>query len=270
MSTISAGTSSGTALVSTGDTSGNLELQSSGVTKLTVGSSGVTLASALPVASGGTGATSLTANNVLLGNGTSQVQLVAPGSNGNILTSNGTTWASTAPAGAGWSLISTTTISGSATTLDISSGFSSTYDDYVILIDGLTYNTGNAFDIRTAYGGSFLTASYIQQYTTFSSGTSAQIGAGQDRIYLTSMSSTYPSFLSGMVWIMNRNSANYRSSIVFNVYQLDGSSPYSNLITVIGSGGNTAAAAALSGIRFFATTTNSMQTGTFRLYGVQK
>lgn len=53
---------------------------------------------ALPVANGGTGATSLTANNVILGNGTSAVQVVAPGTNGNVLTSNGTTWASSAPA----------------------------------------------------------------------------------------------------------------------------------------------------------------------------
>lgn len=52
----------------------------------------------LPVGNGGTGATSLTANNVLLGNGTSAVQVVAPGSNGNVLTSNGTTWTSAAPA----------------------------------------------------------------------------------------------------------------------------------------------------------------------------
>lgn len=50
----------------------------------------------LPVANGGTGATTLTANNVILGNGTSAVQFVAPGSSGNVLTSNGTTWASAA------------------------------------------------------------------------------------------------------------------------------------------------------------------------------
>jgi hypothetical protein len=50
----------------------------------------------LPVANGGTGATSLTANNVLLGNGTSAVQAVAPSTSGNVLTSNGTTWQSTA------------------------------------------------------------------------------------------------------------------------------------------------------------------------------
>ena len=40
----------------------------------------------LPVANGGTGATTLTANNVILGNGTSAVGFVAPGSNGNIQT----------------------------------------------------------------------------------------------------------------------------------------------------------------------------------------
>ncbi len=53
----------------------------------------------LPVASGGTGAATLTSNNVLLGNGTSAVQFVAPGSSGNVLTSNGTTWTSAAAGG---------------------------------------------------------------------------------------------------------------------------------------------------------------------------
>ena len=49
----------------------------------------------LSVANGGTGATSLTANNIILGNGTSAVQVLAPATSGNILTSNGTTWLST-------------------------------------------------------------------------------------------------------------------------------------------------------------------------------
>jgi hypothetical protein len=53
------------------------------------------------VGNGGTGLTTLTANNVILGNGASTPSFVAPGSSGNVLTSNGTTWASTAPAAAG-------------------------------------------------------------------------------------------------------------------------------------------------------------------------
>jgi len=55
----------------------------------------------LPVGNGGTGATTLTANNVILGNGTSAVSFVAPGSSGNVLTSNGTTWTSAAATGGG-------------------------------------------------------------------------------------------------------------------------------------------------------------------------
>lgn len=51
----------------------------------------------LAVADGGTGSSTLTANAVLLGNGTSALQTVAPGTSGNVLTSNGTTWQSTAP-----------------------------------------------------------------------------------------------------------------------------------------------------------------------------
>lgn len=48
---------------------------------------------------GGTGVTTLTSNNVILGNGTSPVQFVAPGTNGNLLTSNGTTWTSSPSTG---------------------------------------------------------------------------------------------------------------------------------------------------------------------------
>ena len=71
---------------------------------------------AIPVAAGGTGLATLTANNVVLGNGTSAVQFVAPGSNGNVLTSNGSTWASTTPAGAG-NLTGAVTSVGLATSL---------------------------------------------------------------------------------------------------------------------------------------------------------
>lgn len=132
MSTISAGTTSGTALVASGDTTGSLVFQTNGTTTaLTIGTNQVvtfaatpaitggatvvtttdtqtltnktlafgsnTFTGALGVANGGTGATTLAANNVLLGNGTSAVQAVAPGASGNLLISNGTTWTSTAP-----------------------------------------------------------------------------------------------------------------------------------------------------------------------------
>ena len=58
---------------------------------------------------GGTGATTLTANNVILGNGTSAVQFVAPSTNGNVLTSNGSTWVSSAPGASGATISNDTT-----------------------------------------------------------------------------------------------------------------------------------------------------------------
>jgi hypothetical protein len=71
----------------------------------------------IPVSEGGTGSSTLTANNVLLGNGTSALQVVAPGTNGNVLTSNGTTWASAAlPAGGVTSLTAGNGITVSAST----------------------------------------------------------------------------------------------------------------------------------------------------------
>lgn len=63
---------------------------------LTTGVTGI-----LPVANGGTSLATLTANNVILGNGTSAPTFVAPGPTGNILTSDGTTWQSASGGSAG-------------------------------------------------------------------------------------------------------------------------------------------------------------------------
>lgn len=75
---------------------GTISTQDSDTVTITGGSiSGIT---DLAVADGGTGASSITANSVILGNGSSALSgnLVAPGTSGNVLTSNGTTWQSTA------------------------------------------------------------------------------------------------------------------------------------------------------------------------------
>ena len=70
----------------------NLSAASSGANSDITSITGLT--TALTVPQGGTGAATLTANNVVLGNGTSSVQFVAPGTSGNVLVSNGTTWTS--------------------------------------------------------------------------------------------------------------------------------------------------------------------------------
>ena len=69
------------------------------------------LSTPITPAQGGTGLATLTANNVMLGNGTNNVTFVAPGTSGNVLASNGTTWASakiSLPAGSVLQVVSTT------------------------------------------------------------------------------------------------------------------------------------------------------------------
>ena len=73
---------------------GTIATQASDSVSITGGS--ITGITDLAVADGGTGASTLSANAVLLGNGTSALQTVSPSTSGNVLTSNGTTWTSSA------------------------------------------------------------------------------------------------------------------------------------------------------------------------------
>ena len=74
---------------------GNMSTQAKSAVDITGGTIvGIT---DLAVADGGTGRSTLTSNAVLLGNGTSGINTVAPSTSGNVLTSNGTTWTSAAP-----------------------------------------------------------------------------------------------------------------------------------------------------------------------------
>ena len=76
-----------------------------GLTPSTPASGDVTLGGTLNAASGGTGLSSPAANSVLLSNGSSALQTVAPGTSGYILTSNGTTWVSAPNGGIGVSSV---------------------------------------------------------------------------------------------------------------------------------------------------------------------
>lgn len=128
-------------------------------------STGVT--GTLAVANGGTGAASLTANNVVLGNGTSAVQTVAPGTNGNILTSNGTTWQSAAPTGVrSLTAGSNISLSGSTGNITISAAASGGTVTSIATTGGIT-------------GGTITTSGTISLVTTVDSvGTYAWLSSG--------------------------------------------------------------------------------------------
>ena len=105
----------------------------------------LTLATALPVTSGGTGAAALTANNVLLGNGTSAVQFVAPGASGNVLTSNGTTWSSAAIIPSGTVMLFVQTSAPTGWTKSVA------YNDRALRVVSGTAGTGGSVAFATAF-----------------------------------------------------------------------------------------------------------------------
>jgi hypothetical protein len=111
----------------------------------------------LAVADGGTGASTLAANNVLLGNGTSALQTVAPSTAGNVLTSNGTTWASTAlsvyPLTNGTSQAST-----SGTSIDFTS-IPTWVKRITVMFNGVS-TSGTSNMLIQIGSGSFLTTGY--------------------------------------------------------------------------------------------------------------
>ena len=127
---------------------GTISTQDSNNVSITGGS--ITGITDLAVADGGTGSSSLTANNVLLGNGTSALQTIAPGTSGNVLTSNGTTWTSAAPTGGGGGY----DVTSSTTATDVTLTSSSTNlqnitftapQKQIILPDATTLSNGDYF-----------------------------------------------------------------------------------------------------------------------------
>jgi hypothetical protein len=138
------------------DSTGTIALQNANNVAITGGT--ITGITDLAVADGGTGSSTLTANNVLLGNGTSPVNFVAPGTSGNILTSNGTTWESAArPQGIGegqtWQDLSEsrevnteyTNTTGRAIYISVTrSNFTSDLPRLTLLVDGVTIAISDA------------------------------------------------------------------------------------------------------------------------------
>lgn len=106
-------------------------------------------AAVLLPSSGGTGQSSLTANNVILGNGTSAVQFVAPGTTGNVLTSNGTTWTSAAAAGGGFA--SGTAMLFAQTSAPTGWTKSTTHDNKALRVVSGTASSGGSVAFTTAF-----------------------------------------------------------------------------------------------------------------------
>jgi hypothetical protein len=238
-----------------------------------INSSGV-----LQVAGGGTGAATLTSNAVLVGNGTSAVQTVAPGASGNVLTSNGTNWASVAPSGGGgtWTLISTQTIS-SATASVQWTGLSG-YNNYYLIYDNVTASNDICvlcMQVGTGATPTYLTSGYYYSVIQ-NTGTSSTVNAfipsfgdpGSSAFTLAGLigvATTLPG-ASGFCNLGNINGGYFSCNGISASVNWDGSDSVGNGIL---SGGLTSANT-VTAIKLLMMTgaTNNITGGTFSLYGI--
>jgi hypothetical protein len=246
MSIIAAGTTAGTALKSTGNTDGTIQLQVNGTTP------SVTLATTGAIGVGSTP-----------GYGTSGQVLVSGGS------AAAPTWATAA---SGLTYISTTTISSAATTFAITSGFSSTYDDYVLNFYNVTFSGITALELRLYLGGTLYTASDYIFATVGASGSTAGADAGnaQAKIKISRTATDSTGKVAGTINFYNVNSTTNNQSIISTVSATttDATAAFNNVATC--GGRLSAGSAAITGVQFINSNSGNFLTGTFKLYGVQK
>ncbi len=232
--------------------------------------SGVT--GTLPIANGGTNSTATpTAGTIPYGTGTA-LAYSAAGTSGQLLQSNGAAAPSwVAPSSGALVLISTTTASGSANTLDITTGFSSTYDDYLVIGENikLGVNSSESIDFRIYTGSSLRTSSY--QYHAFGALGAASVSrATTSSVVSTSIQVYTATTISLNLFLRNANSASSRIQGQMHIMCSDDTNTDGNNQFSV-SFGNTATSSALTGIRFLWTTGSStFASGTFRLYGITK
>jgi hypothetical protein len=115
------------------------------------------LSTPLTVPQGGTGAATHTANAVLIGEGTGAITSVAPGSSGNVLTSDGTDWTSAAAAAfdTGTRMIFAQNAAPTGWTKDTTN-----YNQHAMrIVTGTAGGTGGTVDFSTAFASQAVTGS---------------------------------------------------------------------------------------------------------------
>ena len=190
----------------------------------------------LGVARGGTGATTLTANNVLLGNGTSAPLTVAPGTSGNVLISNGTTWtsaASAAPIFANQSefntgtdttkvlnssivrnnqiVLGTSVASTSGTSIDFT-GIPSWVKRITVMFSGVSTNGTSSLMMQLGDSGGIETTSYTSNSSVITTGVATSNYTTGIGVRTTSAADT----ISGLMCISNISSNTWAASGTFS------------------------------------------------------
>ena len=193
----------------------------------------------LPVANGGTGATTLTSGSVIVGAGTSTPTFVAPTTTGNCLfTTDGTTWSSTPKITSATAQATT-----SGTTVDFTS-IPSWVKRITVMFNGVSSSGSSPFLIRLGTSGGVVSTGYISTNAS-QAGTNSNDTTG---FLVTQSSQSAADIVSGTLTIVNISSNSWVYSSVVK----------SSTTGMRYGAGNISLAAALDNIRL--TTVNGTDT----------
>ncbi len=193
--------------------------------------------------------------------------LVAAGSDGNVLTSDGTDWTSAAPAGGGaWNVIATA-VASSSSSLDFTSNINSTYDQYCFIVSNLITSVDNGqtrLRFEFSGGGSFDSNSNyqfkIQDHDSSGSSSSWRYNNSADHIQLSESGEKH----SFKVWLPDPSDTAHEKFLSWEGCHADASG---NSQVIGGVGSSTYSTAAITGIQFFPSSGN-LTSGRITLYGI--
>ena len=168
-------------------------------------------------------------------------------------------------------LLQTVTASSSAT-VDLETGIGTTYDDYVIIADGVRPATdGEVLNCRLKQAGAYVTSASYYYHADVSSATAATYsginGSGVGQIALSAAldNASSTSSLSFTMDLQNVNSAALDSGVTWRGRNRSDSAAVQRADGV----GSLSGAGVIQGVRFFMGSGN-IEVGTFRLYGIRK
>lgn len=213
---------------------------------------------------GGTGANTLTANAVIIGNTTSAVKFVSPGTSGNVLSSNGTAWISQAISASGMSLVASADFAAGSTECDITNIPTTT--GLYLLVYRVNFNNENSaqgLSLRcsTNNGSSFYSGA--GEYMGTAGGTLINFSVGG------STNAKYGQILGYGYIYQPPNSANINWSINgFSAYSQYDTAGVGGLGTTVGFGSLLASTAPVDAIKIFRASgiTKTFNSGYIRIY----
>jgi hypothetical protein len=221
--------------------------------------------------------TSLVSTGVQFPDSTTQTTaLPAPGTNGNLLTSNGSAWVSSAPAGGGdYTKISTTNISSGVLSVDVTNVFTSTYRNYMIFFNGLRLTPGfiRKMELRAINSSGTVVSGYwqggLEAYWNLNQSATQKSSMGTGNIQITPGDDASTSYSVSAVWtLIFPVSTDSTLSSQGNLLSSFFGSNYSWTNTYTGFQNNITSAA-LSGFRLLTESPATFAQGTIVVYGLK-